>query len=259
MRRYRVGFGPHEPRHRRRNARSRRIGAFLLAIAISLGSMLPAFQPQAGMAVNCSEMTKFVEQGSGTTRYYGNRDAIYTYNDVPCGGSGGVNSQSTFMRLRDDYLSWIEVGVQLDGNGRPHYWTEWRAYPAGIVVKYYDSAGTPAIGAYYSFEITDIGNGYFGIYRAAGSNPDTASWSFVQIADQMTRDVGQAESEEAHYGSGSAFDYALKLETQSATGGAWSLWSNLQCDQSQNSMPGWYAQKLSNSSWSNNQNAPGIC
>ena len=246
--------------HRTRTVRRRTVGAALLALAISLGSMLPAFHPQAGMAVSCSELTKFVEQGSGTTRTYGNRDAIYTYNDVTCGGSGGVNSQSTFMRLRDDYLSWIEVGVQLDGNGRPHYWTEWRAYPAPCcVIKYYDSAGTPGIGAYYSFEITDIGNGYFGIYRAAGSNPDTASWSFVQIADQMTRDVGQAESEESHYGSGSAFDYALKLETQSASGGGWSLWSNLQCDQSQNNMPGWYAQKLSNSSWSNNQNAPGIC
>lgn len=233
----------------------------LLAIAISvvLAIGVPAVRPAIVLA-SCSESTKFVQQVAGTNLYYGNRDAIYTYNNVPSCGSGYSDEvQSTFMRLSDDYRSWIETGVQMTSDGKLHYWAEWRSYPNSTVVKTFDSLGYPGIGAYYSFKITDVELGLFALYEASGSNPDTASWTFLVYPDAMPRDVGEDESEESIIGTGPAYDYAVSLETQNRQSGGWGLWTNLQCDQSQNFMAGWYAQKLSNSSWANNQNPPGIC
>ena len=160
--------------------------------------------------------------------------------------------------MADDYTSWVETGVELDSSGVAHYWKEWRSYPAPAVVTTYDSQGHPGMGTGYSFKITYTGSsGYLAMYRASGSDPDTATWHFLAVADRMPRNYGQAESEEAHIGSGDKFTYASSLETQSSAGGGWSLWSNLVCDNSQNNMPGWYAHKLSNSSWVNNQNSSG--
>lgn len=78
----------------------------------------------ASASPSCStESTKFVQQVAGTNLYYGNRDAIYTYDDRPiC--TGEANAHSTFMRISDDYLSWVEVGVQQTPDGVAHFWSE---------------------------------------------------------------------------------------------------------------------------------------
>jgi len=215
--------------------------------------VLPLTEPPLAAAA-CGEHTKFVEQGTGAQEYYGNRDAIYTFNDVAV-SCQSVNRMSTFVRTASDYSSWVETGVSEDYPGVYHFWTEWQAYPLGTVVTYYDGQGHPAPDAYYSFEIHYVGSpGYFSAYWASGSNPNTASWHFLGTADRMSRNLGQAESEEAHIGTGDQnLDSVTSLQTQGSVGGSWALWTNLNCYASQNTMAGWYAHKVSNSSWINNQ------
>jgi hypothetical protein len=226
-----------------------------LPLLVSLASLVPLTQPAAVSATCGGEVTKFVEEDSGTFLYSGNRDAIYTYYDLPC--IGGVNAQSTFLRMSDDYTHWIETGVELDAAGVAHFWTEDNVNGAHT----YDGQGHPAIGAYYSFMIKYTGcAGCFAAYWAPGSNPDTASWNFLANFATMPRSSGQPESEEAHHdaSSGDKYTYALNLEFR-RTSGSWVLWTSLNCDASQNSMTGWDAHRLSNSSWTNHQNPPDLC
>jgi hypothetical protein len=75
----------------------------------------------------------------------------------------------------------------------------------------------------------------------------------------MPRSVGQDESEESHYGGGNAQTEANVLETQNRQSGGWGLWTNLQCDESQNSLINWDATKYTNSLWATTQTPPDLC
>ncbi len=236
-------------------SRLRRSVNVIAAVALVGAGLLAA--PRVAFAA-CGENTKFVQQVSGTNLYYGNEDAIIFYDNRPmC--AGAVNRHSTFMRMSDDYRSWVEIGTSEDPDGTTHFWSEWRSYPNPASVLYYDQYGRPTLGQWYSFRIQNTGSGVYALYWEAGSDPYVSSWQFLDNSAAMPRNVGEDESEEARFGDDPANHLAYKLSTQNRQYGGWGLWTNLQCDQSQNSISDWFAEKKSNSYWDMISSGSGIC
>ncbi len=230
--------------------------SLLVLAAITLAGASLVAAPRVAYAA-CDENTKFVQQVAGTNLYYENEDASIFYdNRQMC---GGVNRQSTFMRMSDDYRSWLEIGTSEDPDGTTHFWSEWRSYPNPTSVRYYDLSGRPSLGQWYSFRIQNGGSGVYSLYWEPGSDPYVSSWQFLDNSAAMPRNVGEDESEEARFGDNPANHLAYKLSTQNRQYGGWGLWTNLQCDQSQNSIHDWFAEKKSNSYWDMIPSGSGIC
>ncbi len=145
-------------------------------------------------------------------------------------------------------------------DGSAHFWTEWRVWPNSPVATYSDGTfGLASLNVWYSFEIQDVGSGRFGLFWAAGYDPDHATWRFIANSPAMPRNVGEVEIEEARFGTANASHQAVTLEKQNRQLSSWSAWSNLLCDQSQNSITGWWAVKYSNQHWQMSSAPPGLC
>jgi hypothetical protein len=224
------------------------------ALVLSIAGLITTSRP---VLADCNENTKFVEQVAGTNLYFGISDAVINYDHRPmC----SVNAHSTFMRMSDDYFSWLEIGIREDPNGTTHFWSEWKSYPNPTVVTYYDSQfGHPGFNQWFSFEIQNEGSGLFSLWWQPGSNPYANNWSFLGMSAAMSRNVGEVESEEARFGDANASHLAFQLSTQNRLHYGWTPWTNLQCDQSQNGITDWVAEKKSNSYWNMNQNVSGLC
>lgn len=235
-------------------AATRRV--FALAGAVVLAVAIPLAFPTATLGA-CTESTKFVQQVAGTNLYYGVRDTVYNFDHRPmC----SVNAHSTFMRMSDDYRSWVEIGTSEDPDGTTHYWSEWRSYPNNAVVRYYDSQfGHPALNQWFSFMIQDEGGGDYSLWWQPGSDPSLSNWSFLGMSDPMPRNVGELESEEARFGDANANHDAYYLASQNRFHSGFNLWTNLQCDWSQNSITDWKAIKDTNYSWYTDQATSGLC
>jgi hypothetical protein len=67
------------------------------------------------------------------------------------------------------------------------------------------------------------------------------------------------ESEEARFGDANGAHNAQRLEKQNRYLGGWSAWTNLQCDESQNSIKDWWAVRYSDQHWRMEPYPPGIC
>lgn len=228
----------------------------LIALAF-IASLFPVAGGATPVLAACGESTKFVQQVAGTSHYYGIRDAVFSWDHRPmC----SVNAHSTFMRMSDDYRSWLEIGIREETDGTVHYWSEWRSYPNPTQLAYYDSTfGLAALNQWYSFMIQNQGSGIFTLWWEDGSNPAFNNWNFMGVSDAMPRNTGNLESEEARFGTANAMHTATNLGKQGTHNGTWSGWTNLQCDASQNSITDWKAVKGSNITWTVEHVSSGLC